>query len=703
MSTPAESPPTAPGSKPHRVLSCVLCQQRKIRCDRKSPCANCLRAGAECVLATRQRRRRFAERDLLERLRHYEDLLRDNNIPFQPLHPSPEDPTSPGEREPSSCRSELERPSDAKPKAVNLWHAMNQRAADARDPDHDDEATHGGLGQDVNQSVITTVWNQMYQREPNDSLLFGPAATDMDLAAAHPDQAQIFRLWQTYLDNIDPLLKVTHTPTLQSRIIDAAADLARVPPALEALMFSIYCMALLSCTDEDCRRVLGATRKEKIGRYQLACQQALRRCDVFRSPDLDSLTALFLYLVSIRQDTDPRSLSSMLAVAIRIARRMCLHQEAANARYPALEGEMRRRLWWSLILFDSRICEMFDYRTAPLEPTWDCRPPANIHDFDLRPEMTAMPAAHDRPTEAIFTVARSEIADFIRHSPFHLDLTNPLLHRMVGTSQHPSDMAEFENTIERKYLASCSLDNPLQYMVLWTVRGTVAKNYLLEYYTQQAKAREKPTESALDKALDHALTVLDSDTKLMASPLTEGYRWFLLMYFPLPAYIHILQDLRRRSAKQTTAIWESMSDNYEARNVGSVANESSIFVVIARLVLQAWEAREAASPDGIPQPPRMVADIRRRILEMQVSFPGRSNLEPLNSDAIAAGGTQRFSPQMDANISLGAHGVAGEAEILGSTTRADAIDYASLLGFNQTGIDPNQVYLSPMDWIFAQP
>lgn len=26
-----------------RVLSCVLCQQRKKKCDRKSPCSNCIR------------------------------------------------------------------------------------------------------------------------------------------------------------------------------------------------------------------------------------------------------------------------------------------------------------------------------------------------------------------------------------------------------------------------------------------------------------------------------------------------------------------------------------------------------------------------------------------------------------------------------------------------------------------------------------
>jgi len=36
-----------------------------------------------------RRRRRFPERELLDRLRKYEDLLRQNNIKFEPLHKNP--------------------------------------------------------------------------------------------------------------------------------------------------------------------------------------------------------------------------------------------------------------------------------------------------------------------------------------------------------------------------------------------------------------------------------------------------------------------------------------------------------------------------------------------------------------------------------------------------------------------------------------
>ncbi len=75
--------------KPLRVLACVLCQQRKVKCDRTFPCANCIKSRAQCVpatLAQRRRKRRFPERALLERLRKYEDLLCQNKITFEPLH-----------------------------------------------------------------------------------------------------------------------------------------------------------------------------------------------------------------------------------------------------------------------------------------------------------------------------------------------------------------------------------------------------------------------------------------------------------------------------------------------------------------------------------------------------------------------------------------------------------------------------------------
>src|SRR5690242_21633761 len=73
-------------SKPQRILACVLCQQRKVKCDRKFPCNNCVKAKVTCVPAQQmpRRRKRPTEQELIDRLRKYEELLKKNNIAIEP-------------------------------------------------------------------------------------------------------------------------------------------------------------------------------------------------------------------------------------------------------------------------------------------------------------------------------------------------------------------------------------------------------------------------------------------------------------------------------------------------------------------------------------------------------------------------------------------------------------------------------------------
>ena len=67
-----------------RGTSCKLCQQRKVRCDKRKPCANCVKANVECVvvppLPPRRRKKRLHEKDLIDRLKRYENLLSENGV-----------------------------------------------------------------------------------------------------------------------------------------------------------------------------------------------------------------------------------------------------------------------------------------------------------------------------------------------------------------------------------------------------------------------------------------------------------------------------------------------------------------------------------------------------------------------------------------------------------------------------------------------
>ncbi|KAA8648069.1 uncharacterized protein ATNIH1004_003952 [Aspergillus tanneri] len=647
--TPAKIPPGAPSARPStryaRAMACILCQQRKVRCDREFPCVNCMRAGVQCVPAVaRPRRRRFPERELLERVRRYESLLREHHILFEPLHPSGvETPsqsdngkdsdtiteTTPGlsAMGPHSSPSEISSVKcETSYEAKNFWDLMNQMTLDRVDEDKNNNLAIEGdevnfSHNNARETVIKKTWDQVYQGN-DQNFLFGSSKTNKELSALHPEQLHIFKLWQIYLNNVNPILKVTHTPTLQPSIIDAAGDIANISPALEALMFGIYAVSILSLDKEGCYTIFKASKEELLKAYQFGCQQALLNCKVLQTGNRDCLTALYLYLISVRPVMDPRSLYSMLGSAIRIAQRMGLDNKAAYAQYTALEGEMRRRLWWSLVIFDNRICEMSHHKTTSLIPTWDCPTPLNLNDFDIQPEMKSPPPSHNKPTEALFAVIRSEVAEFIRHSAFHLDFTSPSLKKIAnlhhGTSTKIEKLEAFENMLEDKYLKFCNLENPLHFMTIWTARGQLAKNRLMDHYSKFASMEQ--TDDQRNSANAYALRILECDTKIMDSPLTKGYLWLAHFYLPFPAYIHILKDLKNRPmASLTEMAWEIISNNYKARFADTQANP--FFEFLCTIVLQAWEAYEAACeatsrPLHTPLPtPRIVTDIKQKMAQ----------------------------------------------------------------------------------------
>lgn len=82
------SPASAQG-RSTRAHACVLCQQRKVKCSRETPCSGCIKSRAQCVyrdpVPPRRRKRRNPEDGLLDRLKRYEDLLQKAGIQIDPI------------------------------------------------------------------------------------------------------------------------------------------------------------------------------------------------------------------------------------------------------------------------------------------------------------------------------------------------------------------------------------------------------------------------------------------------------------------------------------------------------------------------------------------------------------------------------------------------------------------------------------------
>ena len=313
----------------------------------------------------------------------------------------------------------------------------------------------------------------------------------------------------------------------------------------------------------------------------------------------------------------------MLGVAIRIAERMGINSESALAKCTAIEAEMRRRLWWSLILFDNRISELANSKTGRLDPTWDCKIPLNVNDSDLRPEMRGPPAIQGNSTEALFVVVRCELGEFVRHTVFHLDFTNPALKPIAknlhdGASPEGGELVKLEEMIENHYLKSCDPENPIHFMTIWTARTYLAKCRLLEHHSRYSGSPVRQKEAQHDVATSLALRMLECDTRIMTSSLTKGFLWYNHLHFPFLAYIQITQDLRRRPVSgQARQAWEVMSNNYEAWFDSQHREEGPFFQILTRIILQAWDACEAASKGLVETltPPRIVSIIRYRLAQ----------------------------------------------------------------------------------------
>lgn len=317
----------------------------------------------------------------------------------------------------------------------------------------------------------------------------------------------------------------------------------------------------------------------------------------------------------------------MLAIAIRTAQRMGINSEAILAKCSPLEAEMRRRLWWFLVLIDSRACEMANAKASSLDPTWDCKIPLNVNDSDLHPEMKKPPMPHAQNTEALFVICRAELADFVRHSPFHLDFVNPALKHVARQTRSSTvfdaiGLAALDERLQQQYLQYCDQENPVQFMTVWTFRALFARYRLLEYHSRASCSPAQPTEAEREEATTFALTMLECDTKIMTSPTAKGFTWLSNVYFPFVAYNHIMQDLKRRPLwTGVQEAWRIMSDNHEAHKTLQNSRfrdpETPFLRLFAEMIHTGWEVCERASKSAGKSlaVPSIVSSTQRLLLQ----------------------------------------------------------------------------------------
>lgn len=118
------------------------------------------------------------------------------------------------------------------------------------------------------------------------------------LEELQPSPAHIFRLWQIFLERVNPLTKIVHVPTLQPYLVDATSGSPNVPPSVKTLLFAIYTLSTVSMTPDECLNMLGYSRETALQRFSNGVRLSLIKTNFMKSYDLETLQALVIYLVS---------------------------------------------------------------------------------------------------------------------------------------------------------------------------------------------------------------------------------------------------------------------------------------------------------------------------------------------------------------------------------------------------------------------
>ncbi|KAL1909656.1 hypothetical protein Sste5344_004504 [Sporothrix stenoceras] len=397
---------------------------------------------------------------------------------------------------------------------------------------------------------------------------------------SHPPPDTARRLWQVYCENVDPLTKLLHVPTVQHAFGKALQDLSIVQRAFEALMFAIYAAAIMSLREEDCQLRLGEPQSVLLPRYLSATEAALMRANVLGTADIVVLQALLLYLLAIRDLYEPRAVWTLTGVAIRLAECMNLDRDGTAESPPmsTFDIEMRRRLWWQLRMHDFRSAELcgrpkfqdLDMDNNHVDGLMPTQWPANVDDAALSPDMIGPPlqplGGALSATDAAFVAVKCELLRFtaarlstMRRQQNHSSF-NPWNLYTIGALDN--DYRDIEVHLETRYLRYCDPSKPLHLMATLMVRCAIN---ILRFMSRHPRRwtdsgvndRQNKEERAVVWRL--CLTILDQQHMLQSNPHLRCFAWHARFFQQWHAVIHVLDTLRAdpgiEQAEQSTVDW----------------------------------------------------------------------------------------------------------------------------------------------------
>ncbi|KAK1238255.1 hypothetical protein MKX08_002834 [Trichoderma sp. CBMAI-0020] len=498
---------------PRPLRACMECYRRKLKCNRNQPCSSCVRGGVACLYTNEpiRRDRKSKHRDLklagrvadLERLLgSHDDQRAERNLSAR-TGDSADDESKHFQQHPG--RLLVHGPGKSLFVTKTFWAELPAKVAES----------NNSLGYDSAYQLDPVPQQSL----PYGSFFFPYATPRTQTAAANPHLGQILRLWKIYIQNVDPLIRVLHKPTIEQSINDLSLWEGNIGSETRALLLAICYGAASSLTPSQARAEFAFDVQSYTASYRTATEKALIDAQVLQTHDLRVLQAFVIYLTCIPRN-EARNIGILVSLAVRISRTMGLHREGSIFNLSPFETEMRRRIWWHLCLLDWRISEDIGLEAAITLSSFDTRMPLNINDEDME---IASPALHERRdyTEMAFSLVRYEAWKLAASCPCG---------KLVAFEETEAALKKLADYLDDTYWRPCrTISTPMSRLLLTMAPLVVAKLRLLMLYPACCSDIEKEvllTPGEKDSLFRSCVSLLEFEQALGVDCELGCWRWF---------------------------------------------------------------------------------------------------------------------------------------------------------------------------------
>jgi hypothetical protein len=378
----------------------------------------------------------------------------------------------------------------------------------------------------------------------------------------------IVYLWHTYVANIDPVVKISHAPSVQHIVL---GQIGR--PALsrneQALASAIYFISAVSLSDEQCRRDLQDTRANVLSKYRHSSEVALSAAGFITTTDVTVLQAFVLHLTALRSIGEFQTVWSLLGLAIRVANTIGLSKDGTSFNLSPFEIEMRRRLWWALVYFDGRMAEIVGQEGDLMGIDFETGFPANLNDSDLFPTMSRLPDPSRGPTEAVYLQARV-LSCTVARSLQRIAHPQGTWHNLRDANMPTSEKIAIMQRIERRYqdeiLGPCDPTVPLQWLSINTARTFATKLRLIARIPVVDVDRPWETPDGFsENAFILSMDLLQTQLDLWLEPCVQPWRWHWQAHFQWYALVTLLRQIRypQTAGERVSRAWALIKKAFE--------------------------------------------------------------------------------------------------------------------------------------------